>query len=107
MADAAPFVGARSSKIGPSAQPLTLLTLAGEALPVVDLNAHVSLQGFENAVLEELPYLGNNSTFGCELQFVQTDTNAVLADPIQSKSRANQCFYVLARHCFVEATQDS
>ena len=51
------------------ALPLTLITLAGEELPiVVDPNAHARLQGFENAVLEELPYLGSNSTFGCELQ---------------------------------------
>ena len=87
-----------------AAAPLTLITLAGEELPiVVDLNAHARLQGFENAVLTELPYLGSNSTFGCELQFVQKDTHEVLADPIQSKLRANQCFYVLARQCFVEA----
>ena len=31
------------------------------------------------------------------------DTHEVLADPIQSKLRANQCFYVIARQCFVEA----
>ena len=87
-----------------AAAPLTLITLAGEELPiVVDLNARARLQGFENAVLTELPYLGSNSTFGCELQFVQKDTHEVLADPIQSKLRANQCFYVLARQCFVEA----
>ena len=79
--------------------------LAGEELPIaVDLKTHLSLRDFENTVLEGLPYLGSNSTFGCELQFVQKDTKEVLTDPIQSKIRANQCFYVLARHCFVEAT---
>ena len=46
-----------------------------EKLPIaVDPNAHVCLRGFEIAVLAELPYLGCNSTLGCELQFVQTDT---------------------------------
>ena len=74
----------------------TLLTLAGEKLPIaVDPNAHVCLRGFENAVLAELPYLGCNSTLGCKLQFVQTDTHQVLADPIQSKLRANHCYYVI------------
>ena len=53
-------------------------------------------------VLAELPYLGCNSTLGCELQFVQTDTHQVLADPIQSKLRANHCYYVIAQQCFVE-----
>ena len=62
------------------AQPPTLITLAGEE-----------------------PYLGCNSTLGCELQFVQTDTHQVLADPIQSKLRANHCYYVVAQQCFVEA----
>ena len=61
---------------GPLAQPLTLITLAGEELPIaVDPNAHACLRGFENAVLAELPHLGCNSTLGCELQFVQTDTH--------------------------------
>ena len=34
---------------------------------------------------------------------MQTDTHQVLADPIQSKLRANHCYYVIARPCFVEA----
>ena len=34
---------------------------------------------------------------------MQTDTHQVLADPIQSKLRANHCYYVIARQCFVEA----
>ena len=84
--------------------PLTLITLAGEELPTaVDPNAHACLLGFENAVLAELPYLGCNSTLGCELQFAQTDTHQVLADPIQSKLSANHCYYVIAQQCFVEA----
>ena len=32
------------------------------------------LNEFENAVLENLPYIGECSTFGCELDFVHKDT---------------------------------
>ena len=100
----APGPSPRGSKGGPVAQPLTPITLAGEELPIaVDPNAHACLRGFENAVFAELPCLGCNSTLGCELQFVQTDTHQVLADPIQSKLRANHCYYVIAQQCFVEA----
>ena len=82
----------------------TFLTLAGEKLSIeVDLNAQTGIRSFENAVLAELPYLGCSSTLGCELQFVQLDTHQVLADPIQSKLRANHCYYVIARPCLVEA----
>ena len=85
-------------------QSCTFLTLAGEQLSIeIDLNAHISIRSFENAVLAELPYLGSSSTLGCELQFVQLDTCQVLADPIQSKLRANHCYYVIARPCLVEA----
>ena len=47
------------------AQSCTFLTLAGEMLSIeVDLNAITGLQGFENAVLAKLPYLGRSSTLG-------------------------------------------
>ena len=96
MGDAAP------GELG--AQPVTLITLAGEELPItVDSNAHTCLQSFENAILAELPYLGSNSTFGCELQFVQLGTHQVLADPVQSKLRANSCYYVISQLRLVEA----
>ena len=76
----------RHSRGEPGARPLTLLTLAGEELPLeVDPTGHASRQSFENAVLARLP-LGSKVTFGCELQFVQlgqTNTLQVLADPIQ------------------------
>ena len=46
----------RQSRGEPGARPLILLALAGDELPVtVDPTAHVSLQSFENAVLERLP----------------------------------------------------
>ena len=104
MADAMPSPSLEGSKERSSALPLTLTTLAGEESHIViDPHEHDRLHGFENAVLEQLPYLGSNSTFGCELQFVQKNTHKVLADPIRGTLRANQCFYVLARQCFVEA----
>ena len=104
MADAMPSFSLQSSKERLSALPITLTTLAGEDLHIViDPHEHDRLHGFENAVLEQLPCLGSNSTFGCELQFVQKDTHEVLADPIRGTLRANQCFYVIARQCLVEA----
>ena len=46
----------RSREEEPVRQTCTVLTLAGEKLPIaVDLNAHACLRGFENAVLAELP----------------------------------------------------
>ena len=104
MAEAMPSHGLQGSKERSSAPPLTLTTLAGEEIQlVIDPHEHDRLHDFENAVLEQLPHLGNNSTFGRELQFVQKDTHKVLADPIQGTLRANQCSYVIARQCFVEA----
>ena len=94
----------RHSRGAPVARPLTLLTLAGEELPLaVDPTAHVSLRSFENAVLERLPHLGSNTTLGCELQFVQTNTLQVLVDPIQHALSTNHRYYVIARQCTVEA----
>ena len=94
----------RHSRGEPGARPLILLTLAGDELPVtVDPTAHVSLQSFENAVLERLPLLGSNTTLGCELQFVQTNTLQILVDPTQYALSTNHRYYVIARQCMVEA----
>ena len=104
MANAMPKYGLQGREARSSAPTLTLTTLAGEEIQLaIDPHEHDKLLDFENAVLEQLPYLGNSSTFGCELQFVQKDTHKVLADPIRSTLRANQCFYVIARQCLVEA----
>ena len=47
----------------PGARPLTLITLAGEELPLeVDPAGHASLRSFENAVLERLSHQGNTTT---------------------------------------------
>ena len=94
----------RHSRGEPGARPLTLITRAGEELPLeVDPVGHASLRSFENAVLARLPHLGNASTLGCELQFVQTNTLQVLADPIQRAISTNQKYYVIARQCMVQA----
>ena len=57
-----------------------------------------------------MPYWQSSPTWDAiapsgELQFVQTNTHQVLADPIQSKLRANHCYYVIAQRCFVEAAR--
>ena len=99
-----PSLGLQDSKEKSPALPLTLTTLAGEDIAIVlDPREHDNLHNFENAVLEQLPHLGSNSTFGCELQFVQKDTHEVLTDSIRDTLRANQRLYVIARQCFVEA----
>ena len=55
MAADAPRPCPQGSKEEPLAQPFTLITLAGEKLPIaVDPNAHACLRGFENAVLAEV-----------------------------------------------------
>ena len=64
---------------------------------------HLCWRGCENAVLQQLPFLGESSTFGCELQFVHKDTCQVLADPIWNTLRNNHCFNVVAKQCFVDA----
>ena len=85
------------------AQTCTFLTLAGEKLSIeVDLNAHIGIRSFENAVPAELPYLGCSSTLG-------VNCNLCNSTPIRSwqipyrKLRANHCYYVIARPCLVEA----
>ena len=104
MADGTPGPGPRGSKAVSLPRPITLITLAGEVLPIeVDPAAHTCLRNFENAVMAVLPYLGRNPTLGCELQFVRTDTYQVLTDPIQSKLSATHSYYVVAQPCFVEA----
>ena len=54
---------------------LQLTSLSGEEYQViVDLQEFDRLDEFETAVLEQLPTIGGNSTFGCELTFVRRDT---------------------------------
>ena len=62
---------------------LNLVTLAGEEIQMpIELQEFDRLCEFENVVLEGLPMIGKSSTFGCELEFVNLSTQAILADPI-------------------------
>ena len=55
---------------------LLLTTLSGEELQVIiDLQEFDRLDEFETAVLEQLPTIGGSSASGCELTFVQRDTD--------------------------------
>ena len=81
-----------------------LTTFAGEEIQLaIDLQEYDRLNEFENAALDQVPYLGESSTFGCELQLVHKDTHKVLVDPIWNTLRDNNCFNVIVRQCFVEA----
>ena len=98
-----PRYGLQGSEVRLPTPTLTLTTLAGGEIQLaIDPREYYRLHDLENAVLEQLPYLGNSATFGCELQFVQMDTHKVLADPIRDIVRTKHRFYVIARQCFVE-----
>ena len=104
LADAMSLCSSQGSEERSLVLPLILTTFAGEEIQLaIDLQEYDRLHEFENAVLEQLRYLGDSSTSGCELQFVHKDTRKVLADPIWSTLRDNHCFYVVARQCFVDA----
>ena len=54
---------------------LILTTFAGEEIQLtIELQEFNKLNEFENAVLEQLPHIGECSTFGCEFDFVHKDT---------------------------------
>ena len=61
------------------------------------------LSEFENAVLESLPLIGKRSTFGCELEFVSSSTQTILADPIWDTLQGCNSFSVVVRQCFIKA----
>ena len=83
---------------------LILTTLAGEETQLtIELQEYDRLHEFENAVLEQLPKIGESSTFGCELDFVCRDTHQKLVDPIWHTLRDNNCFTVISCPCFEEA----
>ena len=83
---------------------LILSTFAGEEIQLtIELQEFDRLNEFENAVLEQLPYIGESSTFGCELDFVHKDTRKMLVDPIWDTLRDNNCFNLIVRQCFTEA----
>ena len=83
---------------------LILTTLAGEDTQLtIELQEFDRLQEFESAVLEQLPQIGESSTFGCELDFVCRDSQQKLADPIWYTLRDSNCFTVISSPCFEEA----
>ena len=83
---------------------LILTTLAGEETQLtIELQEFDRLQEFESAVLEQLPEIGESSTFGCELDFVCHDSQEKLVDPIWHTLRDSNCFTVISSPCFEEA----
>ena len=53
-----------------------IYTLAGEETQLtIELQEFDRLHEFENAVLEQLPKIGESSTFGCELDFLSAVTH--------------------------------
>ena len=83
---------------------LILITLAGEEIQLtVGLQEFDRLNEFENAVLQQLPYIGERCTFGCELDFIHKDTRKRLVDPIWDTLRDNNCFNLVVRQSFMEA----
>ena len=69
---------------------LILTTLAGEDTQLtIELQEYNHFYQFENAVLEQLPKIGESSTFGCELDFVCRNSHQKLVDPIWSTLRDN------------------
>ena len=83
---------------------LILTTFAGEEIQLaIELEEFDRLNESENAVLENLPYIGECSTFGCELDFVHKDTQKILADPFWDTLRDNNCFNLIVRQCLAQA----
>ena len=83
---------------------LVLTTLAGEETQLaIELQEYDRFYEFEHAVLEQLPHIGESSTFGCELDFVCRETHRKLVDPIWSTLRNNNSFTVISYPCFEEA----
>ena len=74
---------------------LILTTLSGEeAQLTIELQEFDRLQEFESAVLEQLPEIGNSSTFGCELDFLCCNSQQKLVDPIWHTLRDCNSFTV-------------
>ena len=83
---------------------LILTTLAGEeAQLTIELQEFDRLQEFEDAVLEQLPEIGESSTFGCELDFVCRNSQQKLVDPIWQTLRDCNCFTIVVSPCLEEA----
>ena len=82
---------------------LQLTSLSGEEYQViVDLQEFDRLDKFETAVLEQLPTIKRNSTFGCELTFVRRDTGSSCevryGTPSETVRDCNR-FQIVVRQC--------
>ena len=83
---------------------LILVTLAGDEIQLpIELQEFDRLSEFENALIESLPLIGKRSTFGCELSFVSTSAQRILADPIWDTLHECNRFSLVLRRCFVQA----
>ena len=83
---------------------LQLTSLSGEEYQViVDLQEFDRLDEFETAVLEQLPTIGGNSAFGCELTFVRRDTGQLLRNPVWDTLRDCNRFHIVVRQCCYRA----
>ena len=83
---------------------LILTTLSGEEVQLtVELQEFDRLQEFESAVLEQLPEIGDSSTFGCELDFLCCNSQQKLVDPIWHTLRDCNRFTVVVSPCLVAA----
>ena len=81
---------------------LQLTSLSGEEYQViVDLQEFDRLDEFETAVLEQLPIIGGNSTFGCELTFVRQDTGQLLRNPVWDTLRDCNRFKLSSANAFL------
>ena len=69
----------------------------------IDLQEFDRLNELETAALENLPYIGERSAFGCEFDFVHKDTKEILTDPIWDTLRDSNCFNLVVRQCLVQA----
>ena len=79
---------------------LILATLAGEETQLtIELQEFDRLQEFENAVLEQLPEIGESSTFCCGLDFVCRNSQQRLVDPTWHTLRDCNCFTVIVGSC--------
>ena len=79
---------------------LVLTTLAGEEIQLaIEVNEFTRLDEFEDEVIQQLPRLGQSSTFGCALTFVCRDSRMKLADPIWPTLLDNYCFNVISQPC--------
>ena len=79
---------------------LILTNFGGEEIQLsTELQEFDRLNEFENAVLENLPYIEECSTFGCELDY----TRKILADPIWDTLQDNNCFNLIVRQCIAQA----